>query len=80
VEAIGEAGTSAQTVMRSTLKELVLDCQDVPGVSGFQAVNAQERWPSQSQGNSKSHMKLGGPFFRVLGGRVGGVDASGTNG
>jgi hypothetical protein len=38
-----QIGTSAQTVMRSTVKELALDCQDVPGVSGFQAVNAQEQ-------------------------------------
>jgi hypothetical protein len=41
--ALIQMGTSAQTVMRSSVKELALDCQDVPGVSGFQAVNAQEQ-------------------------------------
>jgi hypothetical protein len=40
--AVIQMGTSGQTVMRSTVKELAVDCQDVPGVSGFQAVNAQE--------------------------------------
>jgi hypothetical protein len=40
---MGTTGTNAKTVMRSTVKELALDCQDVPGVSGFQAVNAQEQ-------------------------------------
>jgi len=41
--ALIQMGTSAQTVMRSEIKELAVDCQDVPGVSGFQAVNAQEQ-------------------------------------
>jgi len=41
--ALIQMGTSAQTVMRSEVKELAVDCQDVPGVSGFQAVNAQEQ-------------------------------------
>ena len=37
-----QMGTSSKTVFRSTVKELAVDCQDVPGVSGFQVIAAQE--------------------------------------
>jgi hypothetical protein len=42
-QAVIQMGTCTQTVMRSEVKQLAVDCQDVPGVSGFQAVNAQEQ-------------------------------------
>ena len=35
-------GTASKTVFRSTVKELGVDCQDVPGVSGFQVIAAME--------------------------------------
>jgi hypothetical protein len=39
---MGTMGMSPKTVFRSTVKEVAVDCQDVPGVSGFQAIAAQE--------------------------------------
>jgi len=41
-KAVIQMGTSSSTVFRSTVKELAVDCQDVPGVSGFQVIAAQE--------------------------------------
>jgi len=40
--AVIQMGTSSFTVFRSTAKQVAVDCQDVPGVSGFQVVAAQE--------------------------------------
>lgn len=40
--AVIQMGTSSFTVFRSTVKQVAVDCQDVPGVSGFQVVAAQE--------------------------------------
>jgi hypothetical protein len=37
-----QMGTSSTTVYRSTVKELAVDCQGVPGVSGFQVIAAEE--------------------------------------
>jgi len=41
-KAVIQMGTSSSTVFRSTVKDLAVDCQDVPGVSGFQVIAAQE--------------------------------------
>ena len=41
-KAVIQMGTSSFSVFRSTVKELAVDCQDVPGVSGFQVIAAQE--------------------------------------
>jgi hypothetical protein len=40
--AVIQMGTSSKTVYRSTVKELAVDCQSVAGVSGIQAMAAQE--------------------------------------